>query len=221
MMMNCAVLIPAYNASSSLDELLRRTRLIHSPEHTIVIDDGSRDGTGDRAHRAGVMVLTHGANRGKGAALQTGFDHALARGYDAVITMDADLQHKPEDIPRFLHAYETDRADVIIGSRLHALKGMPYHRRVSNLLTTFLVSARTAATIDDSQSGFRLIHARVLRAVRLLSPGFEAETEFIIKAAARQFTFRSVPIETIYADEKSSMTHWHTTKRFISVLMAD
>ena len=219
--MNTAVIIPAYNAASSLDEVLRRTGLVHPREHTIVVDDGSRDATAERARAAGVIVVSHDANKGKGAALQTGFDYALAHAYDAVITMDADLQHKPEDIPRFLRAEDTRHADIIIGSRLHSLAGMPYHRRLSNLLTTFLVRARTTAPIEDSQSGFRFIRTRVLRAVRTSSAGFEAETEFIIRAAAQRFTFDSLPIDTIYAGEKSTMTHWHTTKRFISVLMAD
>jgi glycosyltransferase involved in cell wall biosynthesis len=219
--MKTAVIIPAYNAASSLDEVLRRTGLVHSREHTIVVDDGSCDATRERALAAGVVVLSHDVNTGKGAALQTGFDHALGQAYDAVITMDADLQHKPEDIPRFLCAYDAQNADIIIGSRLHSLTGMPYHRRLSNLLTTFFVCARTAAPIEDSQSGFRFIHSRVLSAVRASSSGFEAETEFIIRAAAQRFTFGSLPIDTIYAGEQSTMTHWHTTKRFISVLMAD
>ena len=219
--MNIVVVIPAYNASSSIDELLRRTSLVHPPEQTLVVDDGSRDGTGAKALSAGVRLCTHAVNRGKGAALQTGFDYALTLGCDAVVTMDADLQHTPEDIPRFIRLHETSRAEIIIGSRLHSMHGMPYHRRISNVLTTFLVCARTAASIDDSQSGFRFIAAEVLRTVRITSPGFEAETEFIIKAAARQYTFASLPIATIYAGEKSAMTHWHTTKKFISVLLAD
>jgi glycosyltransferase involved in cell wall biosynthesis len=219
--MNIAVIIPAYNASASIDELLRRARIIHPPAHTLVIDDGSRDGTGERAQALGACVLTHAVNMGKGAALRTGCEHAVRAGYDAVITLDSDLQHKPEDIPRFILAHETTAADIIIGSRLHSLSGMPYHRRLSNLMTTFMVGARTAASIEDSQSGYRFIHARVLRSVRTVSAGFEAETEFIIKAAAKGFTFASLPIDTIYAGEKSTMTHWHTTKRFISVLLSD
>ncbi len=219
--MNSAVIIPAYNASSSIVEVLRRTSLVHPLEHTIVVDDGSLDGTGALVRASGAVLISHGANRGKGAALQSGFDRALECGYDAVITMDSDLQHKPEDIPRFLLAFGTSHADIIIGSRLHSLTGMPYHRRVSNLMTTFLVGARTSASIEDSQSGFRFIDTRVLKRVRALSSGFEAETEFIIRASALGFTFASLPIETIYAGEKSTMTHWHTTKRFISVLLAD
>lgn len=219
--MKVAVIIPAYNASISLGELLARTRAVHDANDTIVVDDGSRDRTAEIAQEAGVTLLSHPANRGKGAALSKGFGYALAHGYEAVVTMDADLQHKPEDIPRFLQAYEQTHADIIIGSRLHAMKGMPLHRRLSNTMTTWLVRARTAAPIEDSQSGFRFIHARALRLVQTESPGFEAETEFIIRAALRQCTFGAITIDTIYAGEKSTMTHWHTIKRFISVLLTD
>lgn len=219
--MKCALIIPSYNAAASIGTLLERTVRVHPTDATIVVDDGSTDRTPEIARAFQVRVISHPVNRGKGAALTTGFDAALTGGYDAVITMDSDLQHQPEDIPRFIDAYASTHRDIIIGSRLHALKGMPYHRRLSNLMTTRLVRMRTHAPIEDSQSGFRFIHARVLEQVRTVSAGFEAETEFIIRAAQRGFTFGAIPIDTIYAGEKSSMTHWHTTKRFISVLLTD
>jgi glycosyltransferase involved in cell wall biosynthesis len=219
--MNYAVLIPAYNASPTLKELLDRTCLIHSPKDIVVIDDGSIDRTAEIAQQLGVNVISHPVNKGKGAALATGFAYALAHGYDAVITMDSDLQHRPEDILRFIRAHQETRADIIIGSRLHAMKGMPYHRRLSNVMTTGFVKARTGAPIEDSQSGFRLIDAHALRLVRTESPGFEAETEFIIRAALKQCTFGSIPIDTIYAGEKSTMTHLHTIRQFIKVLLTD
>ncbi|HLP14705.1 MAG TPA: glycosyltransferase family 2 protein [Bacteroidota bacterium] len=219
--MNFAVIIPAYNAGSSLTALLDRSRQVQAPTDTIVVDDGSTDGTAGLAHAAGVIVCAHEKNRGKGAALSTGFACALARGYEAVITMDSDLQHQPEDIPRFIRAHQDTGADIIIGSRLHSLKGMPYHRRLSNIITTAMVRARTGAAVEDSQSGFRFIHARALRLVETTSQGFEAETEFIIRAALKGCSFSAIPIDTIYAGEKSTMTHWQTTVRFISVLLTD
>lgn len=217
--MNTAALIPAYNAAESLPELLHRTVQVHPAADIVVIDDGSTDTTRSIAERSGITVLSHGMNRGKGAALQTGFDHALKNGFDAVITMDADLQHCPEDLPRFIQLHEVTGRDVIIGSRLHDTKGMPFHRLMSNTITTGLVKARTGAAVTDSQSGYRFITRRVLEQVRLSSSGFEAETEFLIKAAAKKFSFGSIPIATIYAGEKSSMTHLRTTVNFIKVLL--
>ncbi len=217
--MNTAVLIPAYNAAQSLSEVLNRTVQFIPISSMIVIDDGSIDSTKSIAEKNGAVILSHGKNRGKGAALRTGFDHVLKNGFDTVITMDSDLQHQPEDIPRFIAHHEVTGCDVIIGSRLHNSKGMPFHRFLSNTITTGLVKARTGAEITDSQSGFRLIHRRVLEQVQLTSAGFEAETEFLIKAAARKFSFGSIPIDTIYAGEKSSMTHFTTTVNFITVLL--
>lgn len=217
--MNTAVLIPAYHAAGSLPELLERTLRLQPKENVIVVNDGSTDRTAETAHRFGVTLLEHAQNRGKGAALQTGFDHVLKNGFDAAVTMDADLQHRPEDIPRFIAFYEVTGYDVIIGSRLHNIAGMPFHRYLSNTITTGLVRARTGAEITDSQSGFRFIARKVLQHVRLTSPGFEAETEFLVKAAARHASFGSIPIDTIYAGEKSNMTHLHTTVNFIKVLL--
>ncbi|MHB1049952.1 MAG: glycosyltransferase family 2 protein [Bacteroidota bacterium] len=216
--MKCAVLIPAYNASLTLGELLSRTAPVIASENIIVVDDGSTDATAQIAERYHVQLLRHSANRGKGAALQTGFDRCIDGTYDAVITMDADLQHRPEDIPRFIERHRLLHRDIIIGSRLHKLKGMPFHRILSNTITTFLVRTRTGMNVADSQSGFRFISMDVIKSVRLDSAGYEAETEFLIKAALKGFTVDSIPIDTIYAGEKSHMKHIETTVQFIRTL---
>jgi len=216
--MKCAVLIPAYNASHTLGELLSRTVSVISLDNIFVIDDGSTDSTAQIAEMHHVQLLRHHANRGKGAALQTGFDHCLKLGYDAVITMDADLQHRPEDIPRFIERHRLMRCNIIIGSRLHQLKGMPLHRILSNTITTFLVRARTGVDVADSQSGFRFISIDVVKSIRIDSTGYEAETELLIKAARKGFTVDAIPIDTIYAGEKSHMKHIETTVQFIRTL---
>ncbi len=217
--MNAAVLIPALNAAESLPALLERTLQFVSCNSVFVINDGSGDATKTAAEKFGVNVISHEMNRGKGAALQTGFDTVLKGPFDAVVTMDADLQHRPEEIPNFFTFHSVTKKDVIIGSRMHNTKQMPFHRILSNTMTSALVRMRTGAAISDSQSGFRFITRAVLEHVRLESAGFEAETEFLIKAAARGFTFGSIPIDTIYAGERSHMTHVQTTVNFIKVLL--
>ncbi len=220
-MKNIGVVIPALNAAGTIGAVIAGvTKHIHI-ENIIVVDDGSRDSTYSVAASFGVRVMKHPVNRGKGAALQTGFDCILQTSLDAVITLDADLQHPTEFIPQLMSLYSSDQFDIIIGSRLHDKKGMPFHRVLSNTITTFLVSARTGIKISDSQSGYRLIDRKVLESVRLQSNGFEAETEFIIKAAACGFRFGSLPIETVYAGEKSHMTHFSTTVNFVKVLFQD
>lgn len=217
--MKTAVLIPAFNASATLPELLKRTLNFIPQENILVVDDGSFDSTCDVANLFGVGVLRHEKNRGKGSALQTGFSEILKSDFDGVITMDADLQHEPEEIPFFLDYFLLKKCDIIIGSRLHDKQGMPLHRIVSNTVTTFLVQSRIGKKISDSQSGFRFIQRRVLEVVKLQSPGFEAETEFLIKAAAHGFSFGTIPIKTIYAGEKSNMTHVQTTINFLRTLL--
>ncbi|MFA6467872.1 MAG: glycosyltransferase family 2 protein [Bacteroidota bacterium] len=217
--MNVAVVIPSYNAAVSLPELLERTLAVISKEKIIVVNDGSTDQTRETAGRIGVKVISHEHNKGKGAALQTGFQYVLQNDFDAVITMDADLQHQPEEIPNFISCHSKGNRDIIIGNRLHNTAGMPVHRLLSNTLTTAMVRLRTGAIIKDSQSGFRFITRRVLEKISVRSEGFEAETEFLIKAAAAGFSFDAIPIATIYAGEKSNMKHVRTTMNFIKVLL--
>ena len=215
------VLIPAFNAAKTIGDVITGVQRFIPKDRIVVINDGSRDSTASVAGSTGVQVVTLPSNLGKGAALQRGFDVVLGTTLEAVVTMDADLQHSPDFLPRFLELYSSGQYDIIIGSRLHNMKGMPLHRILSNTITTFLVSARTATNISDSQSGYRLIGRNVLESVRLHSDGFEAETEFIIRAADKGFRFGVVPIQTVYGGEKSHMTHISTTVKFIKVLFQD
>jgi len=220
-MKNIGVIIPAFNAEGTVGAVIVGVAKHINRENIIVVDDGSSDTTASVASSFGARVMSHPANRGKGAALQTGFNFIIQSSLDAVITLDADLQHPPEFIPQFTGLYSSGQYDIIIGSRLHNKRGMPLHRVLSNTITTFLVSARTAKKISDSQSGYRLINRKVLEFVCLKTNGFEAETEFIIKAASHGFRFGVVPIETVYAGEKSHMTNFSTTVNFVKVLFQD
>ncbi len=216
------VLIPAFNAAATLPELLSRLFLVVPRESICVIDDGSTDGTGKTAESMRVRVLRHTTNRGKGAALKTGFQflRTLTR-YDAAVTMDADLQHVPEELPLFLEARFQRGAQLVIGARRRRNSTMPLHRRASNCITSFLVSARTGQDILDSQSGFRLIGSEVIESVDLEADGYELETELLLKAARKGFRIEFVPISTIYGGEQSHMIHWSTTKRFLRLLFKE
>lgn len=217
-----AVLIPALNGASSLGKLIQGIILYLNPETIIVVDDGSSDGTGEIAARVGATVLVHPLNRGKGAALRTGFEYILSStDCDSVITMDADLQHDPADAPAFVAAWKSGSADLILGSRQRTRSGMPFHRVLSNTITSALVSARTGVRIKDSQTGYRLMSRDVLSSLKFEADGYEAETEILIKAARKGFRIVSVPIATIYAGAPSHMTHWKTTAQFLHVLLRE
>lgn len=215
-----ALLIPAYNAGDTIGELLVRSTRFVDAKNIVVVDDGSTDDTGPRARKVGVNVVRLDRNQGKGAALAEGFE--ILRNdprFDCVATLDADLQHRPEDLASFVKEMRQTDADIVIGFRGRMGTKMPIHRRLSNAITSSLVSARTGQEILDSQCGFRLISKRVLSQVSIRSPGFEAETEFLLKSARRGFIIRFIPIETIYDGEKSHMTNWRTTLNFVRVLL--
>jgi len=187
-------------------------------DDVIVVDDGSKDNTAQIAQDAGAIVLKHEINKGKGAALRTGFQYAIEHGYDAAVTMDSDGQHDPSDIHGFLTAIEKIGSGIIIGSRMNDISTMPAIRKCTNKLTSFASSLLAHQKIEDSQSGFRMITSDVLRTVKLETDRFETESEILIKASKAGFRITSVPIKTIYGEEKSKIRPIHDTYRFLKLL---
>jgi glycosyltransferase involved in cell wall biosynthesis len=208
--------IPAFNAGEPLVGVARGAAGILGDERVLVIDDGSTDGAPERARAAGARVIDHAANRGKGAALATGFAAALAEGAQGVITLDADGQHDPAWIPRFIEA--ADGADIVVGSRMREPGSMPWLRVAVNRFTSAVVSALAGTRVTDSQSGFRWISSDVLRAVRLESQRFDAESEILIKAARRGFRIVEIPVPAIYGNEVSRIRPLRDTGRFLRLV---
>ena len=124
-----AVAIPAFEAAPSIAAVV--ARVLAMSAEVVVVDDGSADGTGDAARACGVPVLTNRINLGKGRALKAAFDHLFASGYDAVVTLDADGQHPPEEIPKLLAPWR-EGADLVLGTRAHLYGAMRRVRRASN-----------------------------------------------------------------------------------------
>jgi glycosyltransferase involved in cell wall biosynthesis len=211
------VVIPAYNAERTLSPLLvnlKRTL----PEATIlVVNDGSVDNTHEIAAAEDIVYLKHHSNRGKGAALKTGFAHALNLGADLIATMDADLQHDVGDLRGLLEKIENDNLDLVIGARMWDLASMPIHRRISNKTTSQLLSWRLQQKISDSQCGLRVHRARLLREISVWSNHFDFESELLLKAGLGGFRIGFVNIRTIYHRESKSSMRWFDTLRFIKV----
>jgi len=214
--MNVCILIPAYNESRTIGQVVSKARRI--TDSVVVVDDGSQDDTARIAQDSGAIVLKHEVNSGKGAALGTGFQYVLDHGYDAVITMDSDGQHDADDIPGFLEAFGENGPGIIIGSRMQDISTMPPIRKFTNKLTSFVGSVLVHQEIKDSQSGFRLISSGVLRAVKLETTRYEAESELLIKASRAGFRISSVPIKTIYGQEVSKINPVADTCRFLRLL---
>jgi glycosyltransferase involved in cell wall biosynthesis len=187
------VIIPALNAGPSLGAVVEQARRFMSD--VVVIDDGSTDDTASAAKNAGATVLTHPHNRGKGAALKTGFEYALANGYDAVLTIDADGQHLASEMPKFVEARERTGAELIIGSRRHLFAGMLPRRRNANVFSAWAISKAAGLTVDDSQSGFRLYASSLLRRVHIRANGFDAESEVIVRCGRAGIPILMLPIE--------------------------
>lgn len=217
--MRVLVLVPALNLADRIGTLLASLRSIAPDAAVLVVDDGSTDGTAGAARRVeGVRVVSHDGNRGKGAALRTGFDVAVREDFDAVITVDGDGQHPPECVPDFIARAEESGADILVGTRERRHTKMPVHRRMSNKLTTWAASRVAGVPLPDSQSGYRLVRTRVIEAVPLATSHYETETELLIGAARRGFRIEAISIPTVYADERSHIRVWRDTGRFLKLL---
>ncbi|HEX9750924.1 MAG TPA: glycosyltransferase family 2 protein [candidate division Zixibacteria bacterium] len=217
--MRCLVVIPAYNAAGHLPELIARIRTSAPGIGILIVNDGSADETETVARHAGVEVISHPVNRGKGAALMTGFGAAMERGAEAVIHMDADLQHEPESLPDFVEAFERGEGDVIIGSRDLSARHMPFSRRLSNTLCSWTVSALARQSVADSQCGYRLISRAVMETVHPRSGGYTFEPEYLVLAGKAGFRIGAVSIGTVYQDEKSYIHPWRDTFEFIGAML--
>ncbi len=185
----------------------------------VVVDDGSADDTAARAEAAGATVLVQRPNQGKGAALRAGFHWALDHEVDAVLTLDADGQHDPAEIPTFLDAFERTGADLIIGRRDFAR--MPPVRRLANRLGGMAMSWAAGRDIPDNQSGYRLLSRRLIEAVATSDEaGFEYEIEMITTCIRAGFRLEWLPIRTIYAGEPSHIRPWQHLTSFIRMVRA-
>lgn len=198
--------IPAYNCEQTIAPVIRGIQ--RQGLDVIVVDDGSQDATASNARSAGARVIQHGANRGKGHALVTGFKTALSDGALAVVTLDGDGQHNPDDLPRLLAHSES--ADLVIGQRQLVIDRMPPASFVGNCISTFFVSLFCGKHFPDTQCGFRLYSKKLLSSIAPVGGRFETETELLMRASKLGLNIRWVPVETIYDNGVTPRTtHFH------------
>jgi len=217
--MKTCVIIPTRNEAKNISDIVKQI-MTHNLS-VVVIDDGSSDDTFNIAKIAGATVLRNPVNLGKGASLRRGFDYALANGFDAVITMDGDGQHLVSDLPYFIRLAEYSDKDIFIGNRMSKPKKMPLSRILTNKFMSWLVSAVAGQKIPDTQCGFRLIRRRVLEKVQLKTSKYEIESEILIKSSRLGFKIESVPIESVYAQEKSQINPFIDTLRFSKFILRE
>jgi glycosyltransferase involved in cell wall biosynthesis len=211
--MNFLAVIPAHNEASRIFPVIQAA-MSYLP--VLVVDDGSTDTTGEISLKAGADVIRQDPNQGKGAALKRGFHHALSLGFDGIVTLDADGQHDPLEIPLFLRGYESTHADLIIGGR--DFSKMPLVRRFSNSLGRWLFSWALGQPVQDNQSGFRLMSRRLVEAsLDSNLSGFEFEVDVIVICVQQNFVLQWVPISTIYRGQTSHINPIKHTKGFLNL----
>lgn len=210
-------LIPAYEAERSVGDVVRGARA--AGLEVVVVDDGSQDETSARAAAAGATVLRHPANQGKGAALQTGFGWAERAGVAAVVTLDADLQHDPAEIPALLAAHAGAPEALVIGVR--RFEDMPRRSQTGNRISTYWISRFAGRPHADTQSGFRVYPRGLYAGLPFRSTRFDTETELLLHAAKRGIPLVEVPIRTIYHPEghpARSRTHFRDFRDTVRIM---
>ncbi|PYK38083.1 MAG: glycosyltransferase family 2 protein [Verrucomicrobia bacterium] len=212
-----AAVIPAYQEKKHIGDVVRRTR--DKIDNVLVVDDGSNDKTAERAREAGAEVIVHPQNRGKGEAIKTGLRHFLNRQFDWVFILDADGQHRPEEIDRFLAAaVSATEPKLILGNRMNDVSSMPLVRRIVNRYMSKKISRVCRQDIPDTQCGFRMLHRQLIPDLLEGADRFEYESEMLIIASRKGFRIDSVSISTVYSDEVSSIHPVRDTLRFFKLM---
>lgn len=195
----CAV-IPTYNNGGTVAEVVRGVLRQGLP--VLVVDDGSTDGTQEALKGSDIQVLTHERNRGKGIALKTGLEEARRQGYRYALTIDADGQHDPLDIPALVAAAAP--RTLVIGSRNIAAEGMSSGSTFANRFSNFWFTLQTARKLPDTQTGYRIYPLEDLPSLKLLTARYEAELTLLVFSAWKGLKLVPVPVKVYYPEDRVS-----------------
>lgn len=214
---NVAAVIPAYNEEAHVRDVAERTGA--QLDHVLVVDDGSSDATAARAREGGAEVIAHPENRGKGEAIKSGLRHWLEQdGIEFIVLLDADGQHLPDEIGRFLAAAAATGAGLFVGTRMNDVRRMPFVRRAVNRYMSRRISRICGQEVPDTQCGYRMVQRALAPHLLDGTSRFDYETEMLIIASRAGFRIASVPISTIYSDEVSSIHPLRDTLRFFRLM---
>ncbi|MBI4436975.1 MAG: glycosyltransferase family 2 protein [Candidatus Omnitrophica bacterium] len=213
-----AALVPALNEEKTLGSLIPEIQ--RWLPHVIVVDDGSTDQTAEVSKKNGAHVIVHPKNLGKGMALRSGFQYLLEKDFEGCVILDGDGQHSPQDLPSFITAVQDPKVGVVVGNRMGETATMPFVRRLTNRFMSFALSRLLQEEIPDTQCGFKFVRSDLLRVLELKASKYEIESEVLIEAKRRGFRIVSVPVHTIYGDQKSSIHPLRDTYLFLRLLYA-
>ncbi|MCX5692767.1 MAG: glycosyltransferase family 2 protein [Candidatus Omnitrophica bacterium] len=211
------IVIPAYNEAKTIGSIV--SALDKRGFRIIVVDDGSKDSTIVEANKFGAEIIAYTKNVGKGRCIREGFEYALENGCEAAITMDGDGQHSLDDIDKFIDEYKKSGADLILGNRLHNSKKMPFIRRCTNFIMSFIISLIITEKIDDSQCGYRLVSRKGIEKMQLTTVKYEIESEMIMEAKRKGLKMSAVNIDSIYEGEASQINPFLDTFRFLKFIV--
>ena len=194
-------IIPAYNEEKRINKVVKKTKKYVN--NVVVVDDGSKDKTKDTAKKSKAIVLRHLVNLGKGAALKTGCDYAVKNKGDILIVVDADAQHDPNEIPKFLEKLK--KYDVVLAYR-KSNKNMPFILKFGNWFLNKTISFLYGIKIKDGQCGYRAFTAKAYRKLRWNASDYSMESEMIAKIGKYKLSYTEIPIKTIYSDKYKGTT---------------
>ena len=207
-MADIVAVIPAYNEEKTIAKvILEAGKFVNK---VIIVDDGSTDFTGEIAERMGAVTLHHKANEGKGAALRTGVDYAKKEHFDILVTLDADSQHDPNDIPKVVEPLVQKSADIVIGTRTMDSHVMPRERIAGNKIFD-AISNKNGENIRDTQSGFRAYTFDALSKIKFIENGMAVESQTFLDAVKAGLNIKEVPVYTTYdgvAMKRSRVRHF-------------
>lgn len=207
------VLIPTYNNAGTLGKVI--AEVLTYTSHVIVVNDGSTDQTAQILEQyPQVAVVSYTPNRGKGIALRTGFKYATSHGYDYAITIDADGQHYPDDLPVFLKKVEEEPNAIVIGARNLQQENMPGKNTFANKFSNFWFFVETGLWLPDTQSGFRLYPLHAMKGMRFFCYKYEFEIEVMVKAIWRGMKVLPAPVKVYYPPAGERVSHFRPFKDF-------
>jgi len=214
--LNIIIIIPCFNDNEPIKKLI--SQLIELCDlNILVIDDGSDSHINISSFGDRVAIIRNESNKGKGYSLRMGFEYALSNNYTHAITIDADMQHDPNCINKFIEI--SDNFNMVIGMRSFGTN-MPIHRRFSNNVTSMIISLMCRKRIKDSQSGYRRYELKSSAFNGCTEDGFQFESEILIdQLKADNALVQHVSIPTLYNDEKSSINNASDTYKFIKLIV--
>lgn len=210
------VVVPTYNNAATLADVIDGIR--RYADDIIAVDDGSTDGTPQiLASAQGVTAMRHPVNRGKGAALKTGFLKAREMGFRLAVTIDSDGQHYPSDLPRFIREAEAHPGALIVGSRGMSHDNMPGKSKFANSFSNFWFRLQTWRRLSDTQTGYRLYPLDKIGRCRLLTARYEAELELLVFAAWRGVELREIAVGVHYPPQEERVSHFRPAADFARI----